>query len=86
MLALHIGGTHEDFALHIHQGADGGSGNAMLSGTCFGDDAGLSHLLCHQNLSDGVIDFVCTGMVQVLTLQIELAAILLAHALGIIER
>ena len=86
MLALHIGGTHEDFALHIHQGADGGSGNAMLSGTGFGDDTGLSHLLRHQNLSDGVIDFVCTGMVQVLTLQIELAAILLAHALGIIER
>lgn len=86
MLALYIGGTHEDFALHIHQGADGGSSNAMLSGTSLGDDTGLAHLLCHQNLTNGVIDFVCTGMVQVLTLQIELAAILLAHALGIIER
>lgn len=46
----------------------------------------LAHLLGHENLTDGIVNFVCTGMVQVLALQIELASVLLAHALGIIKR
>ena len=86
MLALHIGGTHENLTLHVHQGAYRSSSHTVLSGSCFGNDAGLAHLLGHENLTDGVVDFVCTGMVQVLALQIELAPVLLAHALGIIKR
>ena len=58
----------------------------MLTGSCLSDNAGLAHLLCHQNLADGIVDLVCSCMVQVLTLQIELATIFLAHAFGIIER
>ena len=54
--------------------------------TRLSDDASLAHLLRHQNLTDGIVDLVRTGMVQVLTLQIQLASVLLAHALGIIER
>ena len=86
MLALHIGGTHENLTLHVHQGAYRSGSHTVLSGSGFGNDAGLAHLLCHENLTDGVVDFVCTGMVQVLALQIELASVLLAHALGIIKR
>ena len=86
MLTLHICSTHKDFALHIHQGTDGGCCHTMLTGSCLGDNTGLAHLLCHQNLADGIVDLVCSRMVQVLTLQIELATIFLAHALGIIER
>ena len=86
MLAFHIGGTHEDLTLHVHQGAYRSGSHTVLSGSGFGNDAGLAHFLCHENLTDGVVDFVCTGMVQVLALQIELASVLLAHALGIIKR
>ena len=86
MLTFHVGSTHEDFALHIHQGADRSCSHTMLTGTCLGNDTGLAHLLCHQNLTDGIIDFMSTCMVQVFTLQIELASVLLTHALGIIER
>ena len=86
MLALYIGGTHENLTLHVHQGAYRSGSHTVLSGSGFGNDAGLAHLLGHENLTDGVVDFVCTGMVQVLALQIELASVLLAHALGIIKR
>ena len=86
MLALNIGGTHENLTLHVHQGAYRSGSHTVLSGSGFGNDAGLAHLLGHENLTDGVVDFVCTGMVQVLALQIELASVLLAHALGIIKR
>ncbi len=58
----------------------------MLAGTCLGNDARLAHLLCQQNLSDGVVDFVGTSVIQVLTLQVQLTAILLAHSLGKVQR
>ena len=82
MLALHIGGTHEYLTLHIHQGADGSRGHTMLTGTCLGDNSRLAHLLSHQDLSYGVVDFVGTRVVQVLALQIELATIFLTHPAG----
>ena len=43
----------------------GGGGNAVLSGTCFGYDAAFAHTACQQNLPDGIVDFVCAGMIQV---------------------
>ena len=46
VLALHIGGTHEDLALHIHQCANRGRSHSVLSGSSLGDDAGLPHSLC----------------------------------------
>ena len=70
VLALHIGGSHEHFALHIHQCTHCGSSHSVLSGTGFGDDARLSHLLGHQYLADGSVDFVSAGVVQVFTFQI----------------
>ena len=68
VLPFHIGFAHEDFALHVHKGAD-----------CRG---------CHakQNLSDGVVDFVGTCVVAVFALEVEAAAVFLAHAAGIIKR
>ena len=86
MLALHIGSTHKDFTLHIHQGTDGGSCNTMLTSTGFCDDTGFTHLLCHQDLTDGIVNLVRTGMIQILALQIELTSILFAHSLRIVKR
>ena len=82
VLPLHIGLPHEDLTLHVHQRAHGGGSHAMLSGSCLGDDARLAHLPCHENLSDGVVDLVRARVVEVLTLQIELAPVFLAHSPG----
>lgn len=58
----------------------------MLSGTRLSDDTGLAHLARHENLSHGVVDLMGTRVVEVLTLEIELAAVFLTHAAGIIKR
>ena len=86
VLTLHIRGTHKHFALHIHQRTHRCRSHTVLSGTRLGDDTRLTHLLRQQNLADGVVDLVGTRMVQVLTLQIQLTAVLLTHPLGIIQR
>ena len=57
----------------------------MLTGSRLGDDTRLAHLLRQQDLSDGVVDFVGTRMVQVLALQVQLTTVLLTHALGIVQ-
>jgi hypothetical protein len=40
----------------------------MLTSTRLGYDARLAHLLCYENLSQGIVYLVSTGMVKVLTL------------------
>ena len=85
VLALDIGLAHEDLALHAHQGADGRGGDPVLAGAGLGDDARLPHLPGEQDLADGVVDLVGAGMIAVLPLQEEAAAILAAHPLGIVQ-
>ena len=86
VLSLHIGLAHENLTLHVHQRTDGGSGHTMLSGTRLGDDARLAHLAGHQDLSDGIVDFVCSGMVEVFTLKIQLATVSFTQAAGVVKR
>ena len=86
VLALNIGSTHKHLALHVHKCANSGCGHTVLSGSSLGDDASLTHALGKQNLTDGVVDFVGTGVVKVLALKVELATVLLAHSLGKVER
>ena len=57
----------------------------MLACTCLGHDARLAHTLGYQDLPNGIVDLVGTSMIEVLALQIELAAIPLAHTLGEIK-
>ena len=84
-LPLHVRRAHIDPARHVHQGADGGCGHAVLPRARFGDDAFLAHGPCQEDLPNSVVDFVCPGVVQVFTLQVELAAVFLAHAAGKVE-
>ena len=86
VLTLHIGLAHIYDALHIHQCADGGGGDAVLSRSCLGDDAVLAHAARQQNLADGVVDFVRAGVVQVFPFQINPATVLLRQAFGLIQR
>ena len=85
MLALHIGLAHEDFTLHTHQRTHRGCGDAMLAGTGFGDDARLAHVAGKEYLTDGVVDFVSSGMVEVFALEVKAATIAATHTVGIIE-
>ena len=85
VLTLHIQCTHIHTAGHIHQCAHGGSGHSVLSGTGLGYDALLSHAPCKQYLPDGIVYLVGTGVVQILALEVEPAAVLLAHALGQVQ-
>ena len=86
VLTLHIGLPHEYLALHIHQCTHRRRSHTVLSCSRLCDDTCLTHLLRHQYLSDGVVDLMRTGVVEVLTLQVELTAVVLTHALGIVQR
>ena len=86
MLAFRIGLAHIYDALHIHQCTYGGCGNAVLSGTCFGYDAAFAHTACQQNLPDGIVDFVCAGMIQVFPFQVNPATVLFRQTPCLVER
>ena len=85
MLSLHVGLAHEDLTVHAEERADRGCCHTVLTGAGLSDDACLAHLTGEEYLSDGVVDLVRSRMVKVLALEIELAAVALAHALGVVE-
>ena len=86
VLSLHVGLAHEYLASHAHQGAYRGRGHAVLSRSRLGRDAGLAHALGHEYLSYGVVNLVGARVVEVFPLQVEPAAVKLAHAAGMVER
>ena len=86
MLAFRIGLAHIYDAFHVHQCTYGSGGNAVLSGTCFGYDAAFAHTACQQNLPDGIVDFVCAGMIQVFPFQVNPATVLFRQAPCLVER
>jgi hypothetical protein len=57
--------THVDNTLHPEPSTGGSGGDTVLSSTRLGDDLGLAESLGEQDLSDGVVDLVRTGVVQV---------------------
>ena len=59
----------------------------MLSGAGFGNDAALAEALGEQGLTNGVIDFVCAGVVQVFAFQPNFrATVFIAEAFGMVKR
>ena len=46
----------------------------MLTCTCFGNHARLTHAFSEHGLADGVVDLVCARVVEVFALQIDLRA------------
>ena len=84
-LPLDVHRSHVHVALHAHQGADGSRRHAMLPGARLGDDAGLAHPAGQQDLSDGVVDLVGTGMVEVFALEVDLRPVTLGQTLGQIQ-
>ena len=85
VLTLNIKGSLIHCAGHVHQCTSGGCCHTVLTCTCLGNDTLLAHLLGKENLTEGIVDFVGTRVVEVFTLEIELTTILLTHTLSKIE-
>ena len=86
-LAGGIDGAHVHRAVQPVAGRHRGRGHAVLAGTGFGDQPGLAHAAGHQGLADGVVDLVCTGMVEIFPLEVDLRpAQQLRPAPGVIDR
>ena len=85
VLSLHIEGSHVDATFHTHQCAGSGCGNSMLSSTCFSNDALFAHTLSKEDLTEGIVDFMSTRVVEIFTLEINLCPIFLTKATSMIE-
>ena len=86
-LPVGVDAAHVDDALHTEQCAAGRGGHTVLTGTGLGDDAGLTHALGEQQLTEHVVDLVRTGVVEVFALQENPCATgEFAHARGFVER
>jgi hypothetical protein len=80
-LTFGVDSTHVDDALETEQCTGGGRCHTVLARSGLGDDAGLAHPLCQQNLTENVVDLVRTGVVQIFTLEDDArAAGELAHS------
>ena len=86
-LALDVEFAHEDFALEAQKRRHGRRRDAVHAGARFGDQAFLAHAFGEERLADRVVYLVRAGVVEVLSLQIDLrAAHLFRQTLGEIER
>ena len=63
--------THVNLAWNSNQGAGSGQSHPVLTRTGLGQHLLLTHVLCQQGLADAVIDLVGTGVIEVLTLEID---------------
>jgi hypothetical protein len=68
-LPAHVLRAHVDDALEPEPGADGRSGDAVLSRSRLGDDAPLAEPDREQRLAKRVVDLVRAGVAQVLALE-----------------
>ena len=86
VLPCHVRRSHVDSAGHVHQGTDRSSGHTVLAGTGLGNDARFAHFPCQKDLSDGIIDFVSTGVVEVFPFQVEFTTVFFAQSPCMVER
>mmetsp|Transcript_13405 Transcript_13405/g.25594 ORF Transcript_13405/g.25594 Transcript_13405/m.25594 type:complete len:242 (-) Transcript_13405:371-1096(-) len=84
-LSLHVFGSHVDDTLEPKPGTHRGRGNAVLACTSLSNNSLLSKFLAHESLAKGVVDFVRTGVVQVLSLQVYLAIVVLRQPLRVVK-
>ncbi len=85
-LALDVRDAHEDLRLHAQQRADHRGGQAVLARPGLRDELGLAHVLGEQSLAEAVVDLVGAAVQQVLALEVDLKAHVLAESLGMVER
>ena len=84
-LALHVLGTHEDFALQPQQGRDGGGGHAVLPRARFGDDPLFAQPLGDETLQNRVVDLVGPGVVEIFAFEVDGSTDLVGDVFGVVE-
>ena len=85
-LTLRILFSHKYFTFHPHHGSCCSCRHPMLTGSCLCDHTGFSHFLCQQYLPQHVINLMCTGMIQIFSLQIHFCpAEILCHMSRIVQ-
>ena len=85
-LATGVDRAHVDGAVEPEVRRRGRAGDAVLAGAGLGDHAGLAHPLGEQRLAEHVADLVGAGVVEVLALEQDPDADLLAEPAGLVER
>ena len=78
-LALGVDLAHVDGAVEAEERRRGGGGDAVLAGAGLGDHPGLAHAPGQQRLAEHVVDLVRAGVVEVLALEQDPGAGLLAE-------
>jgi hypothetical protein len=78
--------AHVDDALQPDECTDGSGSYAVLSCSGFGNDPFFTQALRDQYLTDGIIDLMGAGMVQVFPLQVNIGTVMLAQPFSKIER
>ena len=87
LLPLDVDRAHIDDAFKPVAGAEGGGGNAVLSGAGLGDDPLLAHAAGKKDLAQHVVHLVGAGVIELLALEVDLRPVeVLGQALGEIER
>src|SRR6185503_3749901 len=87
LLATNVLFAHVDVAFQSKTRADRRGGDAMLTGAGLGDDALLAHPPREQSLAEAIVDLVSAGVIQVLALEIDLAAVpCFGEPVGVVKR
>src|SRR5215472_7735828 len=87
LLTLDVGGAHINDARQVEEGTGGSGRHPMLTGAGLGDDAALAHAPREQDLAKAIVYLVGAGVVELVTLQIELRpAEMPGQPLGKVER
>ena len=68
-LAAHIFSAHIHHTFQAETGADRGGSHTMLTGTGFSNDPLFTHAQSEESLTQGVVDLVGAGVIQVFTLE-----------------
>lgn len=63
--------SHIDAALESKQRTGNSGGNAVLPGTCFGNDSGLAHAAGQKRLTQHLIGLVCAAVNQIFAFEID---------------
>lgn len=70
-LSFHILCTHINDAFQTKSSTYSSSGNSMLTSSSFSNYAFFSQTLCKQSLSNSIVNFVSTSMIEIFPLQVN---------------
>ena len=87
LLPLYIDFAHIDDTGQVKACRYCCGGDTMLPGPGLGNDTGLAHALCQQDLADTIVDFMSAGMIELVSFEVNFGpAQMLGHALCEIKR